>query len=86
MLAALTAAPCLARPQATAQQQWARRCSVVVRAQAAPEPAAAAPACPLTCGAAAQGKTSCVHPGRPVANACPDCPRKARMDMMAKTK
>lgn len=31
-------------------------------------------------------KSSCVHPGRPVAQACGDCPRRARMMAMAKSK
>lgn len=31
-------------------------------------------------------KTSCVHPGRPVANACPDCPRRKATMRMAKSK
>ncbi|EFN53454.1 hypothetical protein CHLNCDRAFT_58529 [Chlorella variabilis] len=40
--------------------------------------------CPLLRGA--PGKTSCVHPGRPVSSACADCPRKSRMAAMAKSK
>lgn len=89
MLALAARPTLLASRQAAAPQH--RRRAVGVRAQADPSPAAAPAAaaaaddCPLLCGAV-QGKTSCVHPGRPVSSACPDCPRKARMAMMAKTK
>ncbi len=38
-------------------------------------------------GANVNSKTSCVHPGRPVSQACPDCPRrKGGKACMAKSK
>ncbi|KAI7838576.1 hypothetical protein COHA_007647 [Chlorella ohadii] len=83
MAALALKAPVLAA-QRTKAPASSRHSSLIVRASAAaaPEPEFVCPALQ----AAVCEKTSCVHPGRPVANACPDCPRRKATMRMAKSK
>ncbi len=88
MQAAFTAA----RPAAVtrpAAQRRTRSLIVTATAQEAaqwPAPSPPSTGCLLECAAAVQEKTSCVHPGRPLANACPNCPRRGAIARMAKSK
>lgn len=53
---------------------------------ASSRPAAEEFVCPALECANKYAKTECVHPGRPVAQACKDCPRKGKRAAMAKSK
>lgn len=89
MQAAFTAARPAALTRPTGQRRHARSVTVAAATQEPaqwPAPVPAAAGCPLECAAAVQEKSSCVHPGRPVANACPDCPRRGAIARMAKSK